>query len=695
MNSLRGVILCLFAALICPKGLSAGTLPPPPAAPRDRLVEVIHGVRIPDPYRWLEQLSSPATHGFIAAEQRYTQRLLGQQPSLPLLAHELMPLTRLNTPQSVICRNGRTVILRKPPGAQVASLYLRTSPGRSEVRILDPRRFGKNATLDLLAVSHDGRLIAYGVRHGGTDQLSIHFYDVVQRRSLKDVLPDARYIYWSLLLSPDDKTVYYIRFGSHGPRLYAHRLGGRTPDRLLFGRRLGIKDILQATLSPRGHVLLIQVLHGATGPTDLYLKRTGGSASAQVLVKGQNANFVARAAAGHIYIQTDLDAPRGKIMVAAVNRPQRADWRVLVPQTADTLQSFALAGGRLVLSYLHDAHARLVLLDPATGAMKTVALPGLGTVGDVEGSWSSPRFSYSYTSFATPRTFWSYAFKSGRQQVISGPKLPKWLAGVVTEQVWYRSKDGTRVPMFLVHRGPIRRTSHNPVLLYGYGGFAWAQTPIFSPQEAVWVKNGGIYALANIRGGDEFGETWHSDGDLLNKQNSFDDFAAAARFLIAKHYTVPGRLAIQGMSNGGLLVLVSIVQHPKLFGAAIARYALADMLRYEKFGIAGWWAGEYGSIKNKAQFKALLAYSPYEHVRKGVAYPAVLLVTGADDTRVSPAHSLKMTAALQHASRSGKPVLLLYDSKSGHSGTLPVRTQVAQTAHELAFLVWQLHLRQP
>ena len=501
MKFLPGVILCLVTVCFSAKDLSAGPLPPPPRAPRDAVVGVIHGVRIPDPYRWLEQLSSPATHAFIVSEQRYTQRLLGRRPSLPVLARELMPLTRLNAPQNVICRHGRIVILRKAPGAQVASLYLRTGAGRNEVRIVDPHRFGKRATLTLLAVSRDGRLIAYGIRHGGTDRLSIHFYDAVRRRNLKDVLPDARYIYWSLLLSPDDRTVYYIRFGSHGPRLYAHRLGGVGPDRLLFGRGLGLKDILQATLSQRGHMLLIQVLHGAIGPTDLHLKRTAGLGPAQVLVKGWKANFVARAAAGNIYIQTDLDAPRGKIMVAALDRPQRAHWKVLVPQTEDALQSFALAGGRLVVSYLHDAHARLVLVDPATGTKKTVVLPGLGTVGDVEGSWSSSRFSYSYTTFATPKTFWSYALNSGRQQVISGPKVSKWLAGVVTEQVWYRSKDGTAVPMFLVHRGPIRRTGHNPVLLYGYGGFAWAQTPVFSPQEAVWVKNGGIYALANIRGG--------------------------------------------------------------------------------------------------------------------------------------------------------------------------------------------------
>lgn len=420
-----------------------------------------------------------------------------------------------------------------------------------------------------------------------------------------------------------------------------------------------------------------------------------GSAPAQVLVKGRNANFVARAAAGHIYFQTDLDAPRGKIMVATIDRPQLAYWHLLVPQTADTLQDFALAGGRLVLNYMHDAHARLVLFNPATRAEKAIALSGLGTVGDLEGGWTSPLLTFSYTSFASPKTFWCYAVKSGTQQVISGSKLPNWLASVVTEKAWYRSKDGTRVPMFLVHRGRIQKNSDNPVLLYGYGGFAWAQTPAFSPEEAIWVKNGGIYALANIRGGDEFGEAWHVAGDLLNKQNSFDDFAAAARFLLTKHYTVPGRLAIQGMSNGGLLVLVSLVQHPKLFGAAIARYALADMLRYEKSGIARWWAGEYGSVRNRAQFKALLAYSPYEHVHKGVAYPAVLLVTGADDTGVSPAHSLKMTAALQHASASGKPVLLLFDSKSGHSGAQPVRAQVAQMAHELSFLAWQLHLRHP
>ena len=607
---------------------------------------------------------------------------------------DLRGLTALETPETVIHRRGRYVILKKERNRQIASLYVRDGIKGPERQLIDAHSLSSDnsTTIELLNVSEDGNVIAYGLRRGGQDQLSIHFYDVGAGRTLADALPEARYLYWSLLLSADGKQIYYITFGSDGPRLYAHVIG--TPvqtDRMLFGSGLGPQIILQANLSADGRLLLLEALHGATGPTDLYLLPTHGSATARALVKGVAANFVARAAHGHIFIDTDWRAPRGRIMEADVGRPGIKNWRELIPEQRDPLESFTLAGDSLVLLYMHDAHSRLEVAGADGKTHADIPLPGMGTVTAVDGTWNSPLVCFSYSAFQTPATFYVYSIAAkSAATVVSGPNAPDWLSDIVTEQVWYRSSDGTKVPMFLAHKRELGHDGSHPVLLYGYGGFDWAQTPDFSPEEAVWIQHGGIYALANIRGGNEFGEAWHRAGDLDHKQNSFDDFAAAARWLVAHHYTNPRRLGIQGMSNGGLLVLASITQHPELFGAAIARYPLADMLRYERFGIAGWWLSEYGSVKNAQQFRTLYAYSPYQHVVRGRDYPALLLVTGANDTRVNPAHSLKMTAALQNASASGRPVLLLYDSKSGHSGTLPAGAEVDQTAHELAFLFWQL-----
>jgi prolyl oligopeptidase len=689
----RCVLWAVANAAIFAGGAAAQNTQAPPSAPRDQVVDLLHGVRVPDPYRWLEDPSSPRTRAWIQSEQRYTHRLLDHQPSLDRVKSDLRTLTALETPEAVIYRRGRYVILKKERNRQIASLYLRDGIKGPERQLIDAHSLSSDnsTTIELLNVSEDGNVIAYGLRRGGQDELSIHFYDVGASKALPDALPESRYLYWSLLLSADGKQIYYITFGSDGPRLYAHELG--TPvktDRMLFGSGLGPQIILQANLSADGRLLLLEALHGATGPTDLYLLPTNGRAAARPLAKGIAANFVARAAHGHIFIDTDWKAPRGHIMEADVSRPGIEDWRVLIPEQKDPLESFGLAGDRLVLLYMHNAHSRLEVAS-ADGKMHAdIPLPGMGTVTAIDGTWNLPVVCFSYSAFQTPATFYAYSIATKSATVVSGPNAPDWLSDIVTDQIWYRSSDGTKVPLFLAHKRKLGHGGGHPVLLYGYGGFDWAQTPDFSPEEAVWIQHGGIYALANIRGGNEFGEAWHRAGDLDHKQNSFDDFAAAARWLVANHYTSPRRLGIQGMSNGGLLVLASITQHPELFGAAIARYPLADMLRYERFGVAGWWLSEYGSVKNAEQFRTLYAYSPYQHVVNGRDYPAVLLVTGANDTRVNPAHSLKMTAALQNASESGRPVLLLYDSKSGHSGTLPTGAEVDQTAHELAFLFWQL-----
>jgi prolyl oligopeptidase len=671
---------------------SAHIPPPPPTASVDT-VETIHGVSVNDPYQWLEDSTSPQTRAWIKAQQTYTSSLLGEQPEMDVLRKDVYALTDIEEAQRVIYRQGLYFILKKVPGHEIAALYLREGESGTEKLLLDPSNWSSDHTdtLDLLNVSEDGKVVAYGVRRGGRDQLSIRFYDVAANKDLPEVLPEARYIYWSLPMTPDGSRIYYVKFEDQGPRVYEHKPGTDPQhDALLFGQGIGPEMILSVSLSHDGDLLLLHVLHGASGSTDIYFKDLRKQDELKTLVKDIPATFIADAADGRIFIQTNWKASNGTVMVADVAHPEPEHWQTLIPEDKSAIEMFRLAGHKLLVNYMNDAHSELRLFEKSGKAAGGISLPGIGSVVTIDGDWKSPIVCFSYSSFQTPTTFLSYSVSSGKTVAISAPQTPAQLADVVVDQVWFKSKDGTRIPMFLAHKKNFVKTGNAAVLLYGYGGFNWAQLPTFSPETGVWLDRGGVYAVANIRGGNELGAAWHRAGELEKKQNSFDDFIAAGQWLVDNHYTKPSRLAIQGLSNGGLLVTACLTQRPDLFAAAIGRYPLIDMVRYERFSIARWWATEYGSASDPTQFRTLYAYSPYHHVQKGTKYPAVLLISGDGDTRVDPSHARKMTAMLQNASNSGRPVLLLYDTKSGHSSALSTAAEVDQTANELAFLLWQL-----
>jgi prolyl oligopeptidase len=685
----RAALLC-GSTILVPSCFVAAQAPPPTFAADTRAV--LHGVTVADPYQWLEDGPSPATRAWIAAQQQYTATLLSARPGMESLRRDIRELVDIEEAHRVIHRQGRYFIEKKIPGREAASLYLREGETAPDKLLIDPAAPGD--TVELLNVSADGKVLAYGVRHGGRDQLSIHFREVASGRDLEaDTLPEARYLYWSLPIAPDDSAVYYVKFDEAGPRVYKHRFGRPiADDAVLFGRDLGPEKLLAANISPVGGHLLVTVLHGASGATDLYLKDLHSNAPAQTVVAGIDATFNGAIAGKTLYIQTNWKAGRGQVFAVGVANPAQPNWKVVVPEDSDaTIEAMALTADRLVLNVMRNAHSELLAYSLDGKAQPPIALPGIGSVSVLDGDPASAELCFSYSSFQTPNSFYDWR-TAGAIRPISAPQPPDRLRDVAVEQVWYPSKDGTRVPVFLAHRRDVVPDGNLPVLLYGYGGFNWAQLPAFSPEEAVWIERGGVYAVANIRGGNELGEAWHRAGELESKQNSFDDFAWAAKWLIAQKYTRPERLAIQGLSNGGLLVTAAITQHPELFAAAIGRYPLIDMVRYERFSIARWWTSEYGSVGDPEQFKVLYAYSPYHHVVKGTPYPAVLFITGDGDTRVDPSHARKMTAMLQNATGSGKPVLLLYDSKSGHSGTLAAAAETEQTANELEFLNWQLHV---
>ncbi|HTB96857.1 MAG TPA: prolyl oligopeptidase family serine peptidase [Terracidiphilus sp.] len=669
----------------------------PPQTVAQETSAVLHGVTVADPYQWLEDGASPATRNWITSQQQYTESLLLNRPGMAALRRQVRELVDVEEIHRVLFRRNHYFIERKPAGQQQASIFVREGLSGAEKLLIDPAIVSTDHsdTVELLNVSADARLLAYGVRHGGRDQLSIHFRDLESGIDLTDVLPEARYLYWSLPIAPDRSAVYYVRFEDAGPRIYIHRFGQAVvQDTLLYGEQLDAQKLLAASLSPDGAYLLVTVLHGASGATDLYVKDLRSRSPFQTVVAGIDATFNGSIEGHTLYILTNWRAGNGQIFIADLAHPEQAHWKILVPeQKSSTLETIALTSDRLVVNSMRDAHSELQVFAFDGKQQPAIPLPALGSVALVDPDSSSPTLCFSFTSFSFPMSFhsWAPGDASGPQSISTG-SVPPGLRDIVVEQVWYNSTGGVRVPMFLAHRRDVQPNGDLPVLLYGYGGFNWAQLPTFSAEEAVWMERGGVYAVANIRGGNEFGEAWHRAGELEQKQNCFDDFANAARWLVANHYTQPQRLAIQGLSNGGLLVTASITQHPELFGAAIGRYPLIDMIRYERFSIARWWVSEYGSVSDTAQFKTLYAYSPYHHVVKGQSYPAVLLITGDGDTRVDPSHSRKMTAMLQDATSSGKPVLLLYDSKSGHSGSLPASAEIEQSASELEFLNWQLHL---
>lgn len=702
MRKNHSVIQVFFWTIISvavPVSFIAGqAIPPPPPTVVVKTPTVLHGVTVSDPYQWLEDGSSPATRSWISAQQHYTAALLASRPGTTALREETRKLVNLEEPHRLLYRSGEYFIEKKPAGQQRASLYVRKGAGGKDQLLIDPASLSADhsVTVELLNVSADGQLLAYGVRRGGRDQLSIRFRYLPTGRDLDvDTLPEARYLYWSLPISPDRSEVFYVKFQADGPRVYYHRFGHPVAeDTVVFGKGLSPQELLEASLSPDGNYLLVTVLHGASGATDLFLKDLRSTAPFTTVVQGVDATFNGSISGHTLYIQANWKADHGQVFAADLRDPLQSQWKVIVPEQAvETIQGIALTSDRLILNVIHDAHSEFMAYSLDGKFEASIPLPGVGSVATVDSDPLSPELCFSYTSFQTPTGF--YGWTPSGVIPIAVPALPADLRDIVVDQVWYSSTGGARVPMFLAHRRDIRPDGDLPVLLYGYGGFGWAQLPTFSPEEAVWIERGGVYAIANIRGGNEFGEAWHKAGELEQKQNTFDDFANAARWLIANHYTRPARLAIQGLSNGGLLITASITQHPELFGAAIGRYPLIDMIRYERFSIARWWVSEYGSVSNTMQFKVLYGYSPYHHVVKGTRYPALLFVSGDGDTRVDPSHARKMTAMLQNATSSGKPVLLLYDSHSGHSGTLSAKAEVEQTVNEVEFLNWQLHLAEP
>ncbi|TAM81466.1 MAG: S9 family peptidase [Acidobacteria bacterium] len=691
-------ILCLVAVnLLISMALPAEhtdfqRLPRPPLAYRDGVVDLVHGIRIPDPYRWLEDQQSPATRAWIDAQNKYTDSILSKASGKETLVKSIAALERVDVTKTPIERNGRYFYMKRLATQDLFTIDLRDRLEGRERVLVDPEPMSADhtTTVDLRDVSKDSTLAAYDIRRGGADETEIRLRNVDSGQDLPDILPTARYE--GLALAPGKKGVYYSRQDAAGPRVFYHTLGSDPAvDRQIFGQGYGRDKIILVDLSDDGSYLLLTVLYGSAGDkTELYLENLATGGPIRRVVTDINAQFNASIGGDTLFIRTDWNAPRGRILSAPLADPGREHWKEIIPQSDGVIQSMNVAGGKIIINYTHDATSSLKIFDSNGRPQYQVAFPIPGTVSEVSGRWKSDHAFFEFTSFAVSPTIYHYDLKTSRQNAWAQMNIPRDTRNLELKQVWYRSKDGTRVPMFLLYKQGLKPDGKVPTLITAYGGFDISMTPVFSPEAVVWVEDGGLFALPNLRGGGEFGEAWHKAGTFQNKQNVFDDFYAAANWLIKTGYTNPSKLAITGESNGGLLMGAAMTQRPGLFRAVVCRFPLLDMLRYQKFFVARFWVSEYGSADNPAQFKYLYAYSPYQHVEKGVKYPAALFVTGDSDTRVAPLHARKMCALMQWANTSGNPILLHYDTSAGHSGGLPIAKEIDETAMEMQFLFWQL-----
>ena len=689
-------LLCVATALVA---VAAGTAacnlgaPRPPDSRREDLVETIHGVDIADPYRWLEDQQAPEVREWIDEQDAYTDRIIGSMPGGGAITARLTELMKVDSIGVPTVRNGRYFFEKRSAQQDLTVLYTRGARGEDEV-LVDPNAAAVESpmSVEFADISQDGKLVAYTLRRGGEDEVEVRFLDVESGEERDDALERGRY--FNLSLTNDGRGVFYDTFTAEGPRVFYRELGTEDADvQLVFGRGYGPDKIIVSSLSDNGRYLLITVLHGAGATrTELYFRDLWAGSQVHPIVNDVDAVFSGTIAADTLYVHTNWDAPRGRIFAADLRYPAPDTWTEIVPESDAVLQGIDPVGGRLFVRSLENVQPRVRILDPSGEEVGEIGFPRFAVLNTdpatgafVRGGWTSDEAFFATSSLLQPLTIFRYRVSTREREVWARVTVPIEQNDFEVGWVSYDSEDGTTIPMFVAHRADLDLDGARPTLLTGYGGFDLNMLPGFNPVAALWIESGGVFAMPSLRGGGEFGEEWHRAGMLENKQTVFDDFIAAAEWLIDNGYTRPDKLAIRGGSNGGLLVGAAMTQRPELFGAVICTYPLLDMLRYHQFLVAPFWVPEYGSSQDPAQFEYLAAYSPYHRVRDGDRYPAVLLVTGDADTRVAPLHARKMTALLQAKTGSDNPILLMYDTEAGHSGGRPLSATIAELAAQMRF----------
>ncbi len=670
-----------------------------PEARQAAVVDVYHGVEVADPYRWLEDPDSEETRAWVARQNALTEGFLKKTATRERFEERLKKLT--NYPRySSVSKHGGRYFFWKNDGLQNQSvLYVQKALDAEPKVVINPNTLSADGTVAVTttAVSWDGSHLAYGLSSSGSDEQEVKIRNIDTGRDYAEALKWCRFT--QIAWKHDGSGFFYSRFPDPSTvadedrmnynRLYWHTVGTpQSQDKLVYERpdnkELGFAPIV----TEDNQYLIIHGYHGTDPRNRIYYKPLDSDAPPVKLLDKADAKYEFLGNQGATFtFMTDLDAPRGRIVTIDIDHPEPENWKTVIPENDDVIDAAGLIGSHLVLAYMHDVHHRLAVHRLDGGFVQNICLPSLGTVSGLSGQQDDEEMFFSFTSFLFPNASFRYDLGSHLLRALRIPEIDFDMDQYETKQVFCTSKDGTRVPMFLTHRKGLRLDGNNPTLLYGYGGFNINIKPRFSSSTLAWLEAGGVYAQANMRGGSEYGETWHQAGMLEKKQNVFDDFIAAAEWLIENDYTQPGKLAIRGGSNGGLLVAACMLQRPDLYGAVICQVPVIDMLRYHKFTVGRYWVPEYGNAEaRKKDFDFLFAYSPLHNVRAGVSYPPVLITSADTDDRVVPAHAKKFAATLQAKASGANPILLRVETKAGHGGGKPISKRIEEQADIYAFL---------
>lgn len=698
------VLSSMAAAAATPGGTVkdfSGTSHQYPPARTEAVIDTLHGRAVADPYRWMENVEEAGVRSWIDAQNSLTRRVLDRIPSRSAFEKRLAELLSIGTIGVPKVAGKRYFYEKRQGNENQPVLYWREGALGEPKVLLDPNSLSAEGivAVDWWFPSRDGHLFAYGLSEGGSEQSTLHVLDVDTGKKLKDTIAHTRGS--SVAWLPDGTGFYYMRFPKPGDvpkgeehfhsRILFHMLGGDpASDPVVFGEGRDMQDWLWCDLSDDGRFLVIHVSQTAR-KTSLFVKDLRTKDGEFVDVSGDiDAHFFGTVLDDSLYIQTDDGAPNYRLFKTSAADPRRAHWKEIIPEGRFKLEQAVFAGRRIFASYLENAASRLYECDADGKLLREIPLPGIGTVYDIGGEWRGSECFFGFTSFFVPQTVYRVDIGTDRVDVHDRVGSTVDASRYEAEQVWCRSKDGTPVPMFVIRSKDAVLDGTNPAILYGYGGFDVPMTPGYSKTMIPWLEAGGIYAIANLRGGGEFGEEWHRAGMLERKQNVFDDFLAAAERLFVEKYTAPARLAIFGGSNGGLLIGAIVTQRPDICAAAVCAVPVLDMMRYHLFSVGRYWITEYGDPGKAEEFEYLIRYSPYHNVTDGAHYPAILLTTAESDSRVDPAHAMKMTARLQAATASENPVLLRFETKAGHGIGAPVQKVIDEYADYLSFIAWRL-----
>ncbi len=667
-----------------------------------------HGTTIADPYRWLEDANSAETKAWVDAQNKVTQGFLGQIPERETIKQRLTKLWNYERFSVPIKEGGRYFYSRNDGLQNQAVLFTMKSLSDTPRLLLDPNTLAADGTIALSgsAVSPNGKYLAYGMAASGSDWTEWKVRDIDTGKDTDDHLKWVKFS--SASWTPDGKGFFYSRYdapeesaklagANYFHKVYYHAMGTpQSADVLVYDRPDQKEWIIGADVTDDGKYLIINASQGSSRKNGLFYKDLSTpNSKVKPLAEAFDAGYEFIDNDGPVfYISTDKNAPRSRVVAIDTRKPDAANWKQIIAEAPETLVGVNIVNNQIVAEYLADARSMVRVVDRKGKLVREIKLPGIGSVSGFSGKRSDNETFYSFTGFTNPTTIYRLDMKSGASSVFRKPKVDFDPSAYETRQQFFTSRDGTKVPMFIVSKKGIKLDGSNPTYLYGYGGFNVSMTPGFSTANLAWMEMGGVYVMANLRGGGEYGEAWHRAGTKLQKQNVFDDFIGAAEWLIENKVTSPSKLAIGGGSNGGLLVGAAMTQRPELFAAAIPQVGVLDMLRFHKFTIGWAWTSDYGSSENPDEFKAMVKYSPLHNLKSGACYPATMITTADHDDRVVPAHSFKFAAAAQAAQgQGGAPMLIRIDTKAGHGAGKPTAKQIEEVADRWGFLSRALKMK--